>query len=137
MLLALLAPAFAAPAEPVHPVLKLITPSAGMLATPPARIATLIPLRPDDVRRVLLHKIGDWWGPSGRQRGQMSFDAKGGAVNGECDPASCEGCYVISGNRVTIDWNSGPSPLYFYMAANGLVYAAVEDERAKGVARPW
>jgi hypothetical protein len=122
-----------------RPVPVLIPESLGALSIKPAQVAALVPLRPNEIRRILTLPVRKYFGPSGRRRAGLSFDATGKVVDGNCDPAACEGRYVIAGNDVSIDWRArrGAIKIHFYMAANGVVYEATDEDLRHGVAVPW
>ncbi|MDB5711193.1 MAG: hypothetical protein JWL96_3263 [Sphingomonas bacterium] len=133
----LLAAALLAPNA--RPVPVLIPEGLGALSIEPARVATLAPLRPDEIRRILTLPVRRYLGPIGRRRAGLSFRGTGKVVDGNCDPAACEGRYAIAGNAVSIDWRGrrGAITVHFYMAANGVVYEATEEDLRSGIAISW
>lgn len=133
---ALLAMALASPAA--RPTPQLIPESLSSVSPPAVRIATLAPLRPDEVRSVLRTPVRKYLGPEGRVRGGLRLSPDGRAHDGGCDPAACEGHYVLAGNRVSVDWGMrGRQVISFYMARDGVVYAAGDEGRRTGLAVPW
>ena len=132
---ALLAMALASPGA--RPTPRLIPESLSSVSPRPARIATLVPLRSDELRRVLRTPVRKYLGPIRRARDGLQFSPDGRAEDGRCDPAACEGRYLVDGNRVSVNWGGrGQRVISFYMAPDGIVYAA-DSGRRDGLAMPW
>jgi len=128
-----------------RPAPVLLGPAAAPAAYASVPIAGLMPLRPEEVRAVLMRRsrpararVPDWYRRNDANL-PLSFTRDGRAVDGGCDPAACEGRYTITRNSVALNFvrlRGGPV-LHFYMAANGTVYAVDDRMPNDGRASPW
>lgn len=126
--------------------LKVLGPEAAPAAYASVPIAGLRPMTAAEVARVLRlkrsypeHSRVPVWHQRNAGSRMLSFGTRGKASDGDCDPAACEGRYMVSGNIVTIDFKPrrGVMHLSFYLGADGVVMVADDWGPKDGRVSPW